>query len=216
MTLGYAIASPRLWPSTVSQVHQKRVEPAAAGRREDAELLRRLMIGYQSGDPEATTDLIRRLSPMLLRFLSGPMQTRSQADDMLQECWLRVHRARHTFRPENPLLPWVYAIARHTRIDVYRRRSQIESREYGSEDLEASSSKVAEQPSIDRFDIWRLVAQLPQSQQEVVRMLKVTGMSLEEVAGATGSTVGSVKQKAHRAYRKLRTLLEESGGGPAR
>ena len=174
------------------------------------------MVGYQKGEAEATTELVRRLSPMLLRFLSGPMQTRSQADDMLQECWLRVHRARHTYRPENPLLPWVFAIARHTRIDVYRRRNQIEKREFGSDDLEASGSKVAVQPSIERFDIWRLVAQLPSSQQEVVRMLKVTGMSLEEVAGATGSTVGSVKQKAHRAYRKLRTLLEDSGGGPAR
>ena len=44
-------------------------------------------------------------------------------------------------------------------------------------------------------------------------MLKVSGMSLEEVARATGTTVGAVKQKAHRAYRKLRDLLTESGGG---
>ena len=45
---------------------------------------------------------------------------------------------------------------------------------------------------------------LPESQREVIEMLKVAGMSLEEVARGTSSSVGSVKQKVHRAYRKLR------------
>ena len=48
------------------------------------------------------------------------------------------------------------------------------------------------------------MAPLSESQREVLEMLKVAGMSLEEVARATSSTVGSVKQKAHRAYKKLR------------
>ena len=65
-----------------------------------------------------------------------------------------------------------------------------------------------------------LVAALPAAQQEVVTMLKVGGLSLEEVACATSSTVGAVKQKAHRAYERLRKLLrthaEDSlaGGAP--
>jgi DNA-directed RNA polymerase specialized sigma24 family protein len=62
-----------------------------------------------------------------------------------------------------------------------------------------------------------LVADLPDAQREVVTMLKVGGLSLEEVARATASTVGAVKQKAHRAYQRLRKLLEihsdnEQGG----
>jgi len=52
---------------------------------------------------------------------------------------------------------------------------------------------------------------LPESQREVVAMLKISGMSLEEVARATSSSVGSVKQKAHRAYEKLRELLINAG-----
>jgi RNA polymerase sigma-70 factor (ECF subfamily) len=52
---------------------------------------------------------------------------------------------------------------------------------------------------------------LPQSQREVIFMLKVSGMSLEEVARATASTVGAVKQKAHRAYAALRRMLEKEG-----
>ena len=108
-------------------------------------------------------------------------------------------------------MPWLFAIARHARIDGYRRRSRIDQREVVPEDLEAVSSSTVAHPS-DDSGLWKLVGELPQSQQEVVRMLKVTGMTLDEVARATGATVGSVKQKAHRAYKKLRQLLEESGG----
>ena len=56
-----------------------------------------------------------------------------------------------------------------------------------------------------------LIADLPESQREVLTMLKVSGLTLEEVAMATSSTVGAVKQKASRAYAKLRTLLSSSG-----
>ena len=56
-----------------------------------------------------------------------------------------------------------------------------------------------------------LVAGLPEAQRDVLTMLKVGGLSLEEVARATSSTVGSVKQKAHRAYEKLRKLLQTHG-----
>ncbi len=53
-----------------------------------------------------------------------------------------------------------------------------------------------------------MLATLPESQREVIVMLKVSGLSLEEVARATGSSVGSVKQKAHRGYEKLRAILK--------
>jgi RNA polymerase sigma-70 factor (ECF subfamily) len=60
-------------------------------------------------------------------------------------------------------------------------------------------------------DLDAMLASLPESQREVVVMLKVSGMSLEEVARATSASVGSVKQKAHRAYDKLRELLTSAG-----
>lgn len=68
-------------------------------------------------------------------------------------------------------------------------------------------SDVNEMQSFDA-----IVARLPESQREVVTMLKVTGMSLEEVARATASSVGAVKQKAHRAYESLRQILRSRSG----
>ena len=68
-------------------------------------------------------------------------------------------------------------------------------------------SRLPETPGDGAGDLTDLLGQLPQSQREVILMLKVSGMSLEEVARATSSSVGAIKQKAHRAYSKLRELL---------
>ena len=183
------------------------VPSTGATAREDSANLEELMERYQRADRDAAASLVRELSPKLLRFLAGPLQTRVFAEDMLQDCWLRIHRARHTYRPGSPVLPWVYAIARHTRVDAYRRRRHVDSNEV-SADYVADMAQA--QPGISKpakIDLWRQVDRLPDSQKEVIVMLKVSGMSLEEVANATGSTVGSVKQRAHRAYEKLRTFL---------
>src|SRR4029077_11951575 len=101
--------------------------------------------------------------------------------------------------PGRPLLPWLYAIARNVRVDHYRKAHRAAARE---EQLEESREIAAQTPdhAAATPDLDELLAGLPESQREVIAMLKVDGMSLEEVAHATSSTVGSVKQKAHRAY----------------
>jgi RNA polymerase sigma-70 factor, ECF subfamily len=84
---------------------------------------------YQSGDPIAIEHLVRRISPALLRYFAGSLSGRNEAEDLLQDCWIRVHRSRHTYLPSEPLMPWIFAIARHTRLDGYRRRRRLETRE---------------------------------------------------------------------------------------
>src|SRR6266849_1082310 len=161
---------------------------------------------YQQADPEAPAALVAALSPALLRFFRGQVASREQADDLLQETWLRIHRVRHTYRPGEPVLPWVYAIARRVRVDGYRRTRRITMHEIVMEVLPERPAQVEPRDLLPAFDT--LVATLPESQREVVTMLKVGGLSLEEVARATSSTVGAVKQKAHRAYERLRKLLQ--------
>ena len=107
-------------------------------------------------------------------------------------------------------MPWVFAIARHTGLDGFRKRRRLASREVLVSDPPDSAAQSGEQSKdTDRFT--RIVAELPESQREVLIMLKVSGMSLEEVARATSSTVGSVKQKAHRAYERLRATFKKEG-----
>ena len=73
-----------------------------------------LMSRYQQADGEATATLIGRLSPQIFQFFLAQVRDRSLAEDLLQDFWLRVHKARHTFRTGEPLLPWMFAIARRT------------------------------------------------------------------------------------------------------
>lgn len=168
---------------------------------------------YQQADPEGPAELIAALSPALLRFFRSQGASREQADDLLQDTWLRIHRVRHTYRPGEPVLPWVYAIARRARIDLYRKLRRINKHEAPVEVLPESRTNPLRRPVFPDFE--NLVSSLPEAQREVVTMLKVGGLSLEEVARATSSTVGAVKQKAHRAYRRLRKLLaaDETMGG---
>lgn len=168
-----------------------------------------LMAQYQDGDFAAAAALIHSISPRLHRFFAAHSSSRAHADDLLQETWLRIHKVRHTWRPGEPTLPWFYAIARHVRVDHYRKAVRAAA---GERELEALSRGSAAAPAAagnDEFDA--LLAPLSASEREVIEMLKGSGMSLEEVARATSSTVGAVKQKAHRAYRKLREKMTSMG-----
>ncbi|HLG59670.1 MAG TPA: RNA polymerase sigma factor [Vicinamibacterales bacterium] len=165
-----------------------------------------LMVRYQQADARAVARLIELLSPRLLRSFGATRATRHEAEDLLQDCWIRIHRSRHTYRAPEPVLPWVFAIARHTRLDGYRRTRRRDAREVSMAVIPERSAPAASDPDADGRAL-RLLAALPDSQRDVIVMLKVTGMSLEDVARATGSTIGAVKQKAHRAYTRLREIL---------
>jgi RNA polymerase sigma-70 factor, ECF subfamily len=176
-----------------------------------------LMARYQRGDFEAATALVDRIGPQLHRFFAVQFASRADADDLLQETWLRIHKVRHTYRTGEPVLPWFYAIARHVRIDHCRKTIRAAAHERKFDEVpEPPATTIDERGHPGGLEA--LLAPLPESQREVIEMLKVTGMSLEEVARATSSSVGSVKQKVHRAYRKLRQIMgsvkskKEQGG----
>jgi RNA polymerase sigma-70 factor, ECF subfamily len=171
------------------------------------ENLEMLMVRYQQGDFAAATALIDRISSPLHRFFLATSNSRADADDLLQETWLRIHKVRHTYRPGEPALPWFYAIARHIRVDHYRKSIRTAA---GERELEEMSKRVSSAPQ-QAGELAALLAPLSEAQREVIAMLKVEGMSLEEVARATSSSVGSVKQKVHRAYKKLRETIGSAG-----
>jgi RNA polymerase sigma-70 factor (ECF subfamily) len=179
------------------------IECTAAER--SAADLNRWMERYQQADPEAPGALIAALSPALLRFFRSQVSSREQAEDLLQDTWLRIHRVRHTYRPSEPVLPWIYAIARRVRVDGYRRSRRISLHETAMQVIPERPAQADTRSGLPAFET--LVASLPDAQREVITMLKAGGLNLEEVACATSSTVGAVKQKAHRGYERLRKLL---------
>ena len=95
-------------------------ERARDGASQPGEL-EELMERYQRGEEEAATELIGKLSAQIFQFYLAEARERPRAEDLLQDFWLRIHSARRTYRPGEPVLPWIYAIARRVRIDEYRR-----------------------------------------------------------------------------------------------
>jgi len=87
------------------------------------------MTRYQNADAAAVEELVVRISPPLLRFFGRSGVAQGDAEDLLQDCWVKIHRSRHTYRSSEPLMPWIYAIARHTRLDAYRKQRRLDSRE---------------------------------------------------------------------------------------
>ena len=164
------------------------------------EHLERLMVLYQEGDLGAATTLIHSISPKLYSFFAAQTISRGEADDLLQETWLRIHKVRHTYRSGESAIAWFYAIARHVRVDHYRKAMRTTVRERELNEI----ADTTKSPTGRNDELEALLAPLSSGEREVLEMLKVEGLSLEEVARATSSTVGSVKQKVHRAYKKLR------------
>jgi RNA polymerase sigma-70 factor, ECF subfamily len=153
---------------------------------------------YQSGEGEALEALVREVSPRLRTIFRGSASA-DEVEELVQETWFQVHRSRHTWRPGELLLPWIYSIARHVRTRSYHKRTR-------RAEVELDERLFVPAPELS-FGMEQLLSELPESQREVLILMKVEGRSLEEVAAATGTTVGSVKQKVHRAYEKLRKVL---------
>ena len=174
--------------------------------------LESLMEAYQRSDEAAFAELVRELSPRLRWFFLESHVTRRHAEDLLQDFWMRVHQARHTYQAGRPLLPWIYAIARYARADEYRRTARAGRQEELDGDAmpdPRSRARAAEA----RCDILTLINSLPPRQRQVVVLMKVRGMSVKETAQATQSTVSATKQMAHRAYLSLRATAGVAAEG---
>lgn len=169
-----------------------------------------LLRQYQQGERAASQELILLLTPLFFKFFCARSATVSQAEDLTQEFWLKVHTARASYRPTEPALPWLYAIARHTKADSQRRwysRQQRETVELADAPEPSFDPRPALDSSLFAEAVQAKLRQLPQAQREIFVLLKVQGLSVAEAALASGLSPAAVKQKAFRAYERLRQIL---------
>ena len=115
--------------------------------------------------------------------------------------------ARHTFRPERPLQPWVRTIARNAVIDWARRQTRARAKESGVEAANLAAPERSEHSPVMSRAVERALSRLPESQRKAVVMLKVEDLTVAEAAERAGISQGALKLRAHRGYRTLRDLL---------
>ena len=169
----------------------------------------------QHGDPQAFRQLFDGLAPRIHGFFRRTFRDPATADDLLQQTFLKLHRARKRYREGAKVRPWVFTIAARVKLDELRRRGR--SRESGSEDsLAAAESRLAREApdapdaavrSEVQEQVRAAMEQLTDAQRVVVELHRFEGMSYPEIAEVLGSTPGAIKLRAFRAYGQLRKLL---------
>jgi RNA polymerase sigma-70 factor (ECF subfamily) len=178
-----------------------------------------LMRDYCNGRAGAFECLYKQVAPRLRSYLRGLVRDASAADDLLQQTFLKVHSARATYIAGADPVPWIWSIARRSCIDEMRRRRgahvRLEQAAEGLPELQAGLSGTAlgaesEEPysASDRQRVLEALRLLPEDQRTAVVLTKLGGKSVAEAAAIAGTTPGALKLRAHRAYGKLRTLLD--------
>lgn len=156
------------------------------------------MKAAQGGDRAAYNTLLHDLNGWLRAYFSVLVRP-SDIDDLVQETLIALHTKRHTYDPLFPFMPWLKTIARHKWID--RMRAVVRRAEVEIPDTLALNSAVDAVTA--RQDVGKLLATLPERQANVIRLVRLDGLSVEEAAAKSGQSVAAVKVNIHRGLKKL-------------
>jgi RNA polymerase sigma-70 factor (ECF subfamily) len=178
----------------------------AADATIDEQHLTSLMIGYQKGSMDDFAQLYDTLKRPLLRYLWTFVRNSTTAEDLLQETFLQIHRARQTYTPPRPVRPWVYAITRHVAL-MHLRSTRRRKELLPDDDLPEVPVPPEVERLADRATVHRMLAELPRSGQEVLMLHHLLGLSFEEVGQILGVATGTAKVRAHRAIKALREKI---------
>jgi len=176
-----------------------------------------LMARYCDGDASAFRELYALVAPRLYGYLVKMARQRALADDLLQQTFMKVHRARGAYIRGADPVPWIYSIAHRTFLDEARKHKRAVVRVGEGEelpevkaDLRGDSDDRRDEPRADPELVQAALAalaELPEQQREAVVLTKLHGKSVAEAAEIAGTTVGAMKVRAHRGYEALRRLL---------
>jgi RNA polymerase sigma-70 factor (ECF subfamily) len=171
---------------------------------EDAELARLLKAAI-GGDEAAYAAFLRRVAALVRRFAQRRItQGGLDAEDIVQETLLAIHLKRHTWRTDEPVRPWLFAIARYKLIDAFRRRGRRLEVPLG-EDFDAPAPEAGEM--ISERDIGRILAALAPRERAVVSAISVDGRSISETARSLGMAEGAVRVALHRGLARIARIF---------
>ncbi len=177
---------------------------------------RRVMQAFCDGDESAFDVLFRRWSGRVLRFLERMVREPAVAEELLQETFLRVHRAREKWEPSARFSTWLFSIATNLALNELRRPFRRSVHESTDAEREGAPLELAaEAPAVDDVaharrvggDVERALASLPERQRAALWLTAVEGLSYAEVAASLDTSPQSVKALVHRGRSALAEQL---------
>lgn len=153
---------------------------------------------------ESAECLWREFSDPLRHFLRGRTKAAADADDLLQEVFVRIHKRLPSLHDTSKIQGWVYRIARNVVIDHYRTRREHLPIDFDLESDGPEGEEVVDlRPSLRRF-----IAELPPAYREPLVRHEFQGQPLQEVAAELGLTLTATKSRVQRARLMLRSMLD--------
>lgn len=156
------------------------------------------MRSVAQGDEAALEQLVERHAARLHGFLTHMSGDVHDAEDLLQETWIRIVRGARGFDPRRRFRPWAYRIAANLARDR-RRRLRVRPTE--------PLTGAVEAPQLDPLvgiDVAARLGTLPASHREVLVLRYYQGLTESEIGEALGIPRGTVKSRTHHALRRLR------------
>ena len=169
-----------------------------------------LMLAYIDGDIEAFEVLYGRHKNRVFGFLMARLKDRSQAEDVFQTVFGKLHRARNKYRPQIPFLPWLFTLVRNTLIDHFRKTNA--TGKYVTFGLDAAETNLplVYEPATA---IHAVVADfgLSEGQLKALELRFNQGLTFAEIAEQMQTSADNSRQIVSRAVRKLRSLMLREG-----
>ena len=166
-----------------------------------------LMARYQGGDEDAFRELYERYAGRLTGLMRRDVRSAADVQDLVQQTFFQLHRARHDFKTGHQVRPWLMTIAlnlkrRYFR-DAHKRGASLEVEP--SQESQAGRDVELAETSVQVADA---LATLPAGTREVIELHWFQGLPFSEVAKVVGASLSAVKVRAHRGYKRLRAELE--------
>jgi RNA polymerase sigma-70 factor, ECF subfamily len=169
-----------------------------------------LMTAYQGGDLRAFEALYAALANDVRRRFARAGNNGRIVDDLVQETFLEVHRARRTYAPPLPVRPWIFGIARNVAARSRRAARHAQLQRAFDEAVPAPQADVPRRRA-EALDLERALATLPAGTREPWLLHHLFGFSFRAIAERLGISVVAAKLRSSRATRALRIGL---GAGP--
>jgi len=164
---------------------------------------RAMLEQFRDGDALAVKAVYDEYGGPVYALSLSVLRDRDLAADATQQTFLKAWRASATYDPDREFRPWIYAIARRTAIDIYRKRKRI----VPSDDVDGAITPPGLETTWEVFEVRAAVDKLPDAERVVVQLSHLEGLTHSEVAERLGIPIGTVKSRSHRAHQRLAALL---------
>lgn len=173
-----------------------------------------LLRAANAGDGRAYARFLVAVTPVLRGIVraKGGALVPEDREDIVQNILLAIHLKRGTWREDQPLRPWLYAIARYKVVDAFRARGQRVS--LPIEDFEAVLPEPEPPDPFERRDAMRVISRLDPRSAEILRGAALAGESAAETGARLNMTEGAVRVGLHRALQRLAALHDRDRERP--